>query len=104
MQYPTTSDRSLAQRASDRSVALFVKSRVRALLMLRGKTKAETDELVERFSGHSMRAGYVTSGAGINMPTYRMQQHTRHKSPTMIGAYVREAEKWTKNGLEDLGF
>jgi hypothetical protein len=27
------------------------------------KTKAEADELVERVSGHSMRAGYATSAA-----------------------------------------
>ena len=72
--------------------------------MLRGKSKTEADELVERFSGHSLRAGYVTSGAGLNMPTYRLQQHTRHKSPAMIGVYVREADKWNKNGLDGLGF
>ena len=85
-------------------MALIVKSRVRALLMLRGKSKAEFDELVERFSGHSLHAGYMTSGAGLNMPTFRLQQHTRHKSPAMIGVYVREADKWNKNGLDGLGF
>ena len=32
------------------------------LLILRGKTNVEADELFERFSGHSMRAGYVDVG------------------------------------------
>ena len=56
-------------RLTDRSVARILKSRVHALLRLRGKTKAEADELVERFSGHSMRAGYVTSGAAMDIPS-----------------------------------
>ena len=28
----------------------------------------------------------------MDIMTYRLQQHTRHKSPAMIGVYVREAE------------
>ena len=91
-------------RLTDRSVARILKSRVRALLLLRGKTKAEADELVERFSGHSMRAGYVTSGAAMDIPGYRLQQHARHKSAAMVAVYVREAEKWTKSGLKGIGF
>ena len=101
---PATLEKPGLARLCDHSVALIVKSRVRALLMLRGKSRAEADELVERFSGHSLRAGYVTSGAGLDMPSYRMQQHTRHKSAAMIEAYVREADKWSKNGLDGLGF
>jgi integrase len=80
-------------RLTDRSVARILKSRVRALLRLRGKTKGEADELVARFSGHSMRAGYVTSGAAMDIPSYRLQQHARHKSSAMVAVYVREAEK-----------
>ena len=82
----------------------ILKSRVRALLLLRGKTEAEADELVERFSGHSMRAGYATSAAAMDMPVYRMQQQTRHKSLATLTGYVREADKWTKSGLKGVGF
>jgi hypothetical protein len=54
---PTATKDSLGPgRLTDRSVARILKSRVRALLTLRGKIKAEADELVERFSGHNMRA------------------------------------------------
>jgi integrase len=91
-------------RLTDRSVARILKSRLHALLRLRGKTKAEADELVVRFSGHSMRAGYVTSGAAMDIPSYRLQQHARHKSSAMVAVYVREAEKWTKSGLKGIGF
>jgi hypothetical protein len=38
------------------------------------------------------------------MPEYRIRRHTRHKSAEMVGRYVREAEAWTKSGLEGIGF
>ena len=41
----------------------IVKSRVLALAKLRGKSETEALEIAERFSGHSMRAGYATSAA-----------------------------------------
>ena len=91
-------------RLTDCSVSRILKSRVRGLLLLRGKTKTEADELVRRFTGHSMRACYVTSGAAMDMPSYRLQQHARHKSSAMAAVYVREAEKWTKSGLKGVGF
>ena len=93
-----------AARLTDRSVSRILKSRVRALLLLRGKTKAEADELVERFSGHSMRAGYATTAAANDVSVFDMQRQTRHKSLATLTGYVREADKWKKNGLKGIGF
>jgi integrase len=93
-----------AERLTDRSIPRIIKARVRALALLRGKSAAEADELVERFSGHSLRAGYATSAAQANMPGYRIQQHTRHKSAEMVQRYVREADQWTNGGLKGVGF
>jgi hypothetical protein len=70
----------------------------------RGKSSGEADELVELISGHSLGSGYATSAAARNMPAYRIQSHTRHKSAEMVAAYVREADKWTKSGLDGVGF
>jgi integrase len=92
------------ERLTDRSVARIVKSRVRKLARSRGKTEAEADELVALFSGHSLRAGYATSAAARDMPGYRIQQHTRHKSVQMVAGYIREADKWAKSGLKGVGF
>jgi integrase len=89
-----------AARLTDRSVARIVKSRVKALVKQRGRSEAETDELVELISGHSLRAGYATSAAARNMPAYRIQSHTRHKSAQVVAGYIREADKWTKSGLD----
>jgi integrase len=91
-------------RLTDHSVSCIVKERVRLLARMRGKTVEEAAELVERFSGHSMRAGYATSAAAADMPGYRIKQHTRHKSDAMVSRYIREADKWTKSGLKGVGF
>jgi integrase len=93
-----------ADRLTDRSVSRIIKSRVRELARMRGRNEAEAEELVALFSGHSMRAGYATSAAAQDIPSYRIQQHTRHKSAEMVAGYIREADKWTKSGLKGVGF
>jgi integrase len=92
------------QRLTARSVSRIIKSRLHAMMVLQGDSRAQADELVKRFSGHSLRAGYTTAAATANVPTYRIQQHTRHKSADMVARYVREADKWTRSGLRGVGF
>lgn len=91
-------------RLSARSVSRIIKSRLRAMIIRQGSSHADADELVKWFSGHSLRSGYVTSAAAANVPGYRIQQHTRHKSADMIARYVRDADKWSRSGLKGVGF
>jgi hypothetical protein len=56
------------------------------------------------FSGHSMRAGYATSAAAKDLPGYRIQAHTRHKSADMVIGYIRDADRWGRSGLKGVGF
>ena len=93
-----------AGRLTGRSVARILKARVRALAIVGGKSEAEADAIAAAMSGHSMRAGYATAAAAADVPGYRIQQHTRHKSAEMVARYVREADKWTKSGLKGVGF
>jgi integrase len=79
------------ERLTDRSVAAIVKARVKALVKQRGLSEKDANELVEPISGHSLRAGYATSAAARNMPAYRIQSHTRHKSAQVVAGYIREA-------------
>jgi hypothetical protein len=51
-----------------------------------------------------LRAGYATSAAARNMPEYRIQSHTRHKSAQVVTEYIREVDKWTKSALDGVGF
>jgi integrase len=93
-------DQIAAERLTAHSVSRIVKRAMRDLARSRGKSKAEAKELVRRFSGHSLRAGYATSAAAADVPALRIQQHTRHKSADMVAKYVRESDKWSKSGLK----
>jgi integrase len=87
-------------RLTAHSVSLIVKRAMRDLARSRGKSDADAMDLVRRFSGHSLRAGYATSAAAADVPALRIQQHTRHKSADMVAKYVRESDKWSKSGLK----
>lgn len=41
------------------------------------------------YSGHSLRAGFVTSGVLANLPSYQLMQVTGHKSEATLQKYVR---------------
>jgi integrase len=56
------------------------------------------------FSGRSLRAGYATSAAAKELPSYRIQAHTRYKSADMVQGYVRESDRRGKSGLKGVGF
>jgi integrase len=90
------------ERLTAHSVSRIVKKAMRDLARRRGKSKAEAKDLVRRFSGHSLRAGYATSAAAADVPALRIQQHTRHKSADMVARYVRESDKWSKSGLKGI--
>jgi integrase len=90
------------ERLTAHSVSRIVKKAMRDLARRRGKTMAEAKEMVRRFSGHSLRAGYATSAAAADVPALRIQQHTRHKSADMVARYVRESDKWSKSGLKGI--
>ena len=96
--------RIAAERLTDRSVSRIVKTRVQAYAEASGKSRTAAAGLAERFSGHSLRAGYATAAGAADVPSYRIQQHTRHKTAEMVARYVREADKWTKSGLKGVGF
>ncbi len=47
------------------------------------------------YSGHSLRAGYVTTAAMRGMPSWEIKRQTGHRSDTMLELYVRLPEKMT---------
>jgi len=74
-----------AERLTDRSVSPIVKGRMRKHFN----------------SGHSMRAGYESCAAAKDIPSYRIREHTQHKSPAALEGYIRAAQQRTKRGLKD---
>ena len=60
-----------AERLTDRSVSRIVKGRMRKHFN----------------SGHSMRAGYESCAAAKDIPSYRIREHTQHKSPAALEGF-----------------
>jgi integrase len=72
------------ERLTAGMVALIVKRRARAA----GFPSAE----VARLSGHSLRAGFVTSAAMNGANVFKIMDVTRHKSMDVMKGYVRDQE------------
>jgi integrase len=58
---------------------------------------------MEAFSGHSLRAGFVTSAARAGEPERRIMRQTGHKSIEMVLRYVRQANAFSDNACNSLG-
>src|SRR5262245_22643283 len=89
-----------AERLTALSVSRIVKRAARDIARKRGKSMEEAKALIQRFSGHSLRAGFVTSAAAVDVPPLRIAQHTRHKSLEMVNRYCREADKYSRSALK----
>ena len=68
------------------AVALIVKARAEAV----GLDPAN-------FSGHSLRAGLVTSAAKLGVSSWKIRQQTGHKSDAMLARYIRDANIFINN-------
>lgn len=49
------------------------------------------------FSGHSLRAGLVTSAAQAGVSAWKIKQQTGHKSDAMLNRYIRDANIFVDN-------
>ena len=68
------------------SVALVVKERALA---------AGLDPA--KYSGHSLRAGLVTSAAQAGVSSWKIRAQTGHRSDAMLARYIRDANLFTDN-------
>jgi len=69
------------QPMSDRAVARVVQARVEA---------AGYDPRL--FGGHSLRAGFITSGARAGASIFKLKEVSGHKSTDVLAGYVRDAQ------------
>jgi site-specific recombinase XerD len=79
-------------RLSDRQVANVVKAAAKA---------AGLD--ASRFSGHSLRAGLVTTAALAGKGERVIMKQTRHRTERMVRRYVRDAELFSENAASGIG-
>lgn len=74
------------QTITPQSIALVVKERARAV----GLDPTQ-------YSGHSLRAGLVTSAAQAGISSWKIRQQTGHKSDAMLLRYIRDANIFVDN-------
>lgn len=78
----TISDAALTPQA----VALIVKERAQAVGLDASK-----------YSGHSLRAGLVTSASQAGVSSWKIRAQTGHKSDAMLARYIRDANIFVDN-------
>lgn len=54
------------------------------------------------YSGHSLRAGFITSAASKGIPEHVIQVHTRHRSTKVLRGYIRQGNIFEENPLSIL--
>jgi site-specific recombinase XerD len=54
----------------------------------------------DSFSGHSLRAGFITSGANAGADLFKLMEISRHKKPETIIGYVRESKLFDNHAGE----
>lgn len=54
------------------------------------------------YSGHSLRAGFITQSAINGKSDRSIMKVSGHRSPAMIARYVRIADEFTENASEDI--
>jgi integrase len=55
-----------------------------------------------KFSGHSLRAGFVTSAARAGIATHLIRQQTGHASEATMSQYIREGNLFRGNAAGQL--
>ena len=54
----------------------------------------------ELFSGHSLRAGFLTEAGRQSANLFKMKEHSRHSSLEMVAEYVRDHERFREHAGE----
>lgn len=74
---------------TDRSVASIVK-----------QYASNAGLMVDDFSGHSLRSGFITSGAQAGADLFKLMEVSRHKKPETVLGYVRESKLFENHAGE----
>jgi hypothetical protein len=70
---------------------------VRKLVRARGHDIEAAEAAARKTSGHSLRAGLVSSAAAANVPALKIAGLSRHKSIDTVMIYVRQVEQFTES-------
>ena len=91
-----------ARRLTSHAVAVILKDSIRDALRAQGLPEHLIDERVASFSGHSLRAGYVTSAAAEGAEEHAIMRQTGHKRIDTLRRYIREGDLFRHNPLKSM--
>ncbi|RYC12481.1 site-specific integrase [Nocardioides zhouii] len=83
---------NVGEQLSDRAIVLVIR---------RAATAAGLDP--DKYSGHSLRAGFATTAAAHGASERRIAVQTGHRSMEVLRGYIRHATVFTDNAVNDLG-
>lgn len=86
------SGRIAAERLDAQSVALIVKSRMRALLEAGGASPTTAGRDAQSYKGHSLRVGFAVTAAEAGASVLAVQKALGHASPAMAARYAQSTE------------
>jgi site-specific recombinase XerD len=73
----------IGARLTAQSVALIVKENI-------GRVR---DQDMQNYSGHSLRAGFVTQATMAGLSTFQIKEITGHRSDSTLAKYVRPLQR-----------
>jgi site-specific recombinase XerD len=56
---------------------------------------------IDAFSGHSLRSGFITSGAASGADLFKLMEVSRHKKPETVMGYVRDSKLFENHAGKD---
>ena len=90
-------------RLSAHAVARILKRALREALIAQGWPRERIEDRVSSISGHSLRAGFVTSSAAEGVQEHVIMRQTGHKRIETLRRYIREEDLFQDNPFAALG-
>ena len=84
---------------TDRAIALIIKKNK----YLKQKIIEASDQEMLDYSGHSLRAGFVTTAIQNGVPEHLIMNQTGHKKSDTVKKYIRLTNKWKDNAASRIG-
>jgi site-specific recombinase XerC len=91
-------------RLASAAVTPIVRARVLAHLLANGMSEAEAHLEASGYSGHSLRAGFLSTAALKGAPEWMLRARGRHRSADVAAGYVRLREQWDNSAVKGVGF
>ena len=91
------------RRLTGHAVATLLKDALAESLRSQGIPERQIKVKIQSFSGHSLRAGYVTSAAAEGAEEHVIMRQTGHKRVDTVRRYIREGDLFRNHPLVKMG-